>query len=100
MKTLVPVFLTKGPENITTSVGDNVQFTCEFQSLLDVNALWLHNDIVIDSGTIQTTSNKSTLYLSEVTLSQSGNYSCELDNGIIGKVQASAELVTGNFLLM
>ena len=90
-----PVLLVNGVTNVTASVGDNVTLTCKFLSLIAVNAVWLHNDSILDDAVVVTTSNDTTLYLSSVTESQSGTYTCILDNGIIEAAESSGSVTIG-----
>ena len=92
------MLLISGPKNQIVSSGDNVTLSCEFQSLLNTSVAWLFNGIQSNAGTVVTTRNRSTLYLQEVTTSQSGNYTCQLDNGISDPVESTGVLVIGRLV--
>ena len=91
----------EGLEDRTVEVGDNVTMTCKFMSLLDFEVVWYFNDEVISIGegiTINTDGNSSTIQINNLQQSDTGNYSCEIDNSIIGSVESTARLVVGKEL--
>ena len=83
------------PKDQLVDVGDNVTFTCGFQSRLDINVTWYLDDEILTDNKIVTSENQSTLYLYEVDESYSGNYTCEIDNGILYAVTGTGELTVG-----
>ncbi len=83
------------PKDQLVDVGENVTFTCEFQSRLDVSVTWYMDDEILTDMETVTSENQSTLYLYEVDESYSGNYTCEIDNGILYTVNGTGELTVG-----
>lgn len=63
-----------------------------------MTAQWLFDGSIIDNAVIITTLNQSILYLSEVALSDSGNYTCLLNNGIVESVEATGLLIIGKYM--
>ena len=47
-----------------------------------------------------TSENQSTLYLYEVDESYTGNYTCEIDNGILYAVNGTGELTVGKRVIL
>ena len=95
-----PVLLSSGPTDQEVEVGDNVTFTCEFQSRLDINATWYLDGEILTDKKIVTSETQSTLYLYEVDQSYSGNYTCEIDNGILYAVTGTGELTVGMHIVL
>lgn len=94
-----PVYITKGPTDVIAALNMSIHFSCEFKSRSPVTAQWLFNDIAIENAVVVTTPNQSTLYLNELTLSQSGNYTCLLTNGIVESVEATGLLIIGKLFI-
>ena len=67
-------------------IGDNATFTCEVSSSVSVNFRWLFNknEVMTDPGHISVTSdvNTTTLMITNVTVNDGGNYSCEVTDGM------------------
>ena len=67
-------------------IGDNATFTCEVSSSTLVNFRWLFNgnEVMTDPGHISVTSDVNTtiLMITNVTVNDGGNYSCEVTDGM------------------
>ena len=85
----------RGPDDQLVEAGDNVTIMCEFSSLLEFEVVWYLNEEILSHVDVRTSYNISTLYLYEVDESNSGNYSCEIDNGILDATTATGELTVG-----
>ena len=84
------------PNNITVDVSDDAMFECVFVSQIPVLVEWFFDGYLIPfPHVIETTDNVSTLSLMNVNLSNAGNYSCQLDNGVEARINASAYLTVG-----
>ena len=99
---LDPILLLGGPEDQTVEVGSNVTMTCQFLSTIDIQVEWIFNDepLSVDNGsvTIYTSENSSILQLYDVQISDAGNYTCQIHNGIFDLVEATGELIVGKLL--
>ena len=88
--------ITKGPQNVTVEVSDDVELTCEFFSQLQANVEWFFNGGSLPpSLKVETMDNISTVFLSNINTSNSGEYTCQLDNGVENTVNASAYVTVG-----
>ena len=88
----------RGPEDQTVNIGGDVTFSCEFKSLLPINVVWLFNNTTLSPNsdlTITTTQNTSTLFLNDVSESDVGTYTCQVDNGVSEPVSESGQLIVG-----
>ena len=74
--------ITIPPMDQTVNIGDNATFTCEASVNMTVDFRWLFNgvEVMADPGHISVTSNvnTTTLMITNVTINDRGNYSCEV----------------------
>ena len=74
------------PMDQTVNIGDNATFTCGASSNTSVTFRWLFNgnEVMTDPGHISVTStvNTTTLMITNVTVNDGGNYSCEVTDGM------------------
>ena len=91
----------RGPEDQTVNIGGDVTFSCEIKSLLPFNVVWLLNNTTLSPNsdlTIATTPNTSTLFLNDVSESDAGTYTCQVDNGVSEPVSESGQLTIGKHI--
>ena len=94
--TLIPLRVLEGPKNITLDVSDDVNLNCLFFSEIPVTVKWLFNEQPIYFPyEMQTTENMSTLLLHNVNVSNTGDYLCQLDNGVERVINASGYVTVG-----
>ena len=94
--TLIPLSVLEEPENITVDVSDDVSLNCLFFSEIPVTVEWLFNEQPIYfPHEVQTTENMSTLLLHNLNISNTGDYSCQLDNGVESVINASGYVTVG-----
>jgi len=74
--------ITIPPMDQTVNIGDNATFTCGASVNMSVGFRWLFNgtEVMADPGHISITSdvNTTTLMITNVTINNRGNYSCEV----------------------
>ncbi len=92
---IAPVLILSGPDDQLVGVGDNVTMMCEFLSINDFNVTWYFENEIINDFEIITSENNSILYLYEVDETDTGNYTCIVDNNILDPSNATGELSVG-----
>ena len=94
-----PLISSIAPTNIVSPRTTTVNITCVYDGNPDPVVSWVRGSILLDDAsddvTITTTSTESTLTLSNIQPSDSGNYRCIINNTI-----GSGNVVSGNSTLI
>ena len=92
--------ITQGPANQSIPIGESVTFTCSATGYPEAVFTWYYGNEMLDGADTVITApaqygslfeQMSTLVIDDLTLSNEGNYICNVNNGV-GTVEASATL--------
>ena len=91
---LDPPSIIRSPTNVTVNRGDSVMLQCEFQGIPTPTVTWLHNNRAVASSKYSVdASGLSNLTLSNIAISDSGKYWCQVENTFMA-IDSSAAFVT------
>ncbi|XP_034478596.1 myosin light chain kinase, smooth muscle-like isoform X2 [Drosophila innubila] len=88
----------KGPEDCTALIGGHVQLSVQFEPFPNTKVIWYkacHAIVEGDNVKIQTTSEQSTLYITDIAADDSGKYTAEIMNDYGVEAAAASVAVEG-----